>query len=83
MIDYLSLIVVPRLNGLGAFHDDFIVSRSLFEPDSTFISVLLVILLPVIAIIGRHEIRLAAFAILWFYAGHLMESTVLPLVALL
>lgn len=79
IIDYLSLIILPRLSGLGVFHDDFIVSKSLFDPGSTFISVLLVILLPIIAAIGRHKIRLTAFAIFWFYAGHLMESTVLPL----
>ncbi len=79
IIDYLSLIILPRLDGLSVFHDDFIVSKSLFDPRITFIHVLLVTLLPIIAIIGRHKIRLAAFSIFWFYAGHTMESTVLPL----
>ena len=79
MIDYLSLIIIPRLNGLGVFHDDFTISKNLFDPQSTFISMLIVILLPIIAFIGRHKARLAAFAIFWFYGGHIMESTVLPL----
>ena len=79
MIDYLSLIVIPRLDGLGVFHDDFTISKNLFDPQSTFISVLIVILLPIIAFFGRHKARLAAFAIFWFYCGHIMESTVLPL----
>ncbi len=79
LIDYLSLIIFPRLGGLGIFHDDFTISKNLFDPGATFISVLLVALLPIIAVIGRYKVRLAAFAIFWFYCGHIMESTVLPL----
>lgn len=79
LIDYLRLIVLPRLGGSSLYHDDIIVSRSLFDPLTTLPAVLANLSALATAIVIRKRLPLPAFALLWFYAGHMMESTIIPL----
>ncbi len=79
LIEYLGLIVAPTPSRLTLFHDDYFASRGLLDPLST-----LPALLAVLALIGlggwlRARAPVLAFAILWYFAGHLLESTFLPL----
>ncbi|MDZ4316362.1 MAG: hypothetical protein U0989_16545 [Azonexus sp.] len=77
--EYLHGIVMPRLGGGGIYHDDFVPSRGVFDPWFTAIAVAGLLATLALAIKLRQRFPLAAFAALWFLAGHLMESTVLPL----
>lgn len=79
LVDYLKSIVMPRLSGSGIYHDDYPVYRSLFAPPSTFIYAALIAIGIIWAIAKRKGNGLLSFAVLWFFAGHAMESTVLPL----
>jgi tetratricopeptide (TPR) repeat protein len=76
---YLLHIFVPRLHGLGIFHDHYAISRGLLAPPSTFFSVVFLGLLLAAALWLRRRSPAVSFAILWFFAGHLLEGTVLPL----
>lgn len=79
LIEYLSLIILPDVNNMGIFRDDFKVSRSLLEPLSTLFSILLLSGLIFTAWIYRKKYQLAAIGAFWFLACHLMESTVISL----
>ena len=76
---YISLILVPRINKFGIFHDDIEISTSLFHPWTTIPSVLGILVLALIAVVKFREWPLFTLGILWFLTGHLMESTIFPL----
>lgn len=79
LLDYLQQIVLPDAGRMGLAHDDWVVSRSLWSPPDTIWSMLGVIALCAVAVLSRYRAPLLALAIAWFFAGHLLESTVLPL----
>lgn len=78
---YMGLSIVPNIGDMGLFHDDFLVSRSFVEPLTTLFSILGIFTLLTLAYIGiRIRILTAlSFGILWFFIGHSLESTVIPL----
>lgn len=79
LFDYLGNILVPRLGGQGILHDDYLISRSLTDPATTLVSLLALSAIAGLAFHVRDRAPLAAFAVIWFLAGHLMESTVVGL----
>jgi hypothetical protein len=79
LLDYLRWAVLPDLRQLGLFHDDIVFSQGLFEPASTLLSCIAIALLLGAAVAIRKRVPLLSLGILWFFAGHLIESTVLPL----
>ena len=76
---YLGLIVLPRIEALGLYHDDIVVSTSLFSPWTTLPALLGLAGLLGLAWSVRTRAPLLAFGIVWFLIGHSLESTVLPL----
>jgi protein O-mannosyl-transferase len=76
---YISLILIPRINGFGLFHDDIALSTSLFAPWTTITSIIFIISLLVIAFYYRKNKPLFSLGIGWFFIGHLLESTFFPL----
>lgn len=76
---YIRQIVLPNNAQMGLFHDDIPISRSLFEPASTIFSIIGMLVLIVIALLARKRAPLFAFGLLFFFAGHVLESTVWPL----
>lgn len=79
LFTYLRWIALPDLRQLGLYHDDIVVSRGLLQPWTTLPAVLGIIALLTGALALRRRLRFVSFAILWFFAGHLMESSVFPL----
>lgn len=79
LISYLHQITIPSLRGGGIYHDDYIVSRSLFDPWTTLPAVVSVFALVLGAATLRRRRPVLSFAIAWFLGGHLLESTVFPL----
>lgn len=79
LVDYIKSILLPNLSELTLYHDDYPVSRGFFEPFSTSISTAILVLLVGLAWLSRSKLPLLSFAIGWYFAGHLLESTVLPL----
>ena len=76
---YLSLLLVPSIQRLGLFHDDISISTGLFHPLSTLPAVLGIIALIGFALIQFRRYPIASFAILWYLAGHSLESSIFGL----
>jgi hypothetical protein len=76
---YLGQTAYPEATRLGLHHDDFVLSRSLTEPVTTLAAVAGLAGLVLVALAGLRRAPMLAFGIVWFLAGHLLESTVLPL----
>lgn len=79
LFGYLFNILIPHLGGQGIFHDDFIFSRSLLDPPATLFALVFLIAAVSAAVTHRNRAPLLAFAVLWFLAGHLIESSVVGL----
>lgn len=76
---YLSLLLVPRIDRFGIHHDDIPISISLIEPWTTLPAVAGIVLLLGIALMARRRYPLLSLGILWYFAGHALESTIIPL----
>lgn len=76
--DYVSKIVLPTPKGLNLYNDDFPVFRSLWSP-VVLVSLIAWGVVLTAAVKLRKSSPLFAFAVLWFVAGHLLESTIVPL----
>ena len=78
LVFYLSLIFYPIPQRLSLEHD-FTVSTSLFHPWTTLPSIFFVGLFIGAGILMVRKRPLEAFAVLFFFLNHIVESTILPL----
>lgn len=76
---YIGLILFPRLEALGLYHDDIALSVDLFTPWTTLPAVAGLVTLTWLAWWLRTRTPLVSFGIAWFLIGHGLESTALPL----
>lgn len=79
--DYVGQLYMPDKLRMGLFHDDIVVSHSLFSPISTLYAVVSWSLLGVGVLVLCYA-RIAwtlVFAVSWFLVGHSIESAVLAL----
>lgn len=79
--DYVGQLIRPDIVRMGLYHDDVVVSRSIFEPVSTLYSALAWALLAIFSgvLLKWQSGRYLVFGLAWFLVGHSVESTVLPL----
>lgn len=77
--EYLFRIYVPQIEGQGLYQDGYVVSKSLFQPITTLYSIIFLLVLLITALVFRFKYPLYALSILFFFAAHLMESTLLGL----
>ncbi len=75
---YLGLLAWPLPSRLSLNHD-MVISRGLFSPPATVFAVLGLVGLVGLAVVLFRRERLASFAIVWFLANLIIESTVVPL----
>lgn len=76
---YIFQIFIPNVSWLTFYHDDFVLSTGLLSPLSTVFAVAgHVVVLALVTLLVRSA-PLVSFGILWFYGGHLLESTIFPL----
>lgn len=76
---YISLILVPRLNKFGLFHDDIEISTNLVTPWTTLPAVIGIAGLALFAFLVIRKWPLLALGIMWFFTSHLLESSVFAL----
>lgn len=79
LLDYLMQLWIPRGALGGLLNDDYRASVDLLHPWTTLPSLLLIGLLLAAGVRMRRTLPLLALSILFFFAGHLIESTVMPL----
>lgn len=79
LVDYLHWTLVPSLDQMSLYHDDYVVSRGLMSPPTTLLSIIGLAVLAVAAIWLRRRRPLVALGIAWFFAAHLLTATIVPL----
>lgn len=72
---YIANIALLMPNSFGLFHDDFSSAEGL----TLALSIVFVVGLIAVALLQRQRWPLFAFAVLWYFGGHALESTFLPL----
>ena len=77
--EYLYNLFIPQIELKGLYRDGFKISKSLFQPMTTLYSIIFLLALLLSAFILKKKYPLYALAILFFFAAHLMESTVIGL----
>lgn len=78
IIFYISLLLYPMSTRLSLDHD-IAISRSLFDPLTTIVSIIVILGVFVGTIFISKRRPLIAFSIFFFFLNHLIESTILPL----
>lgn len=78
LMNYLFNIATPKMGVYSLFHDDFPIFSNLLSVE-TLISSLLVLGAMVFALFKWQKFPVVSFTILWFFLGHSLESTFLPL----
>lgn len=79
LFDYLGLILVPPLRPPMLMADGYVVSEGLWRPPVTALAMAGLAALLAAGWWLRRRQPVLAFAILWFLAGHVLESTSLSL----
>ncbi|MFC7300816.1 tetratricopeptide repeat protein [Cognatiluteimonas weifangensis] len=79
LMEYLGLLAVPREGSGGVFNDGFAASHSLLDPWTTLPALLAILALVVIGFAVRTRWPRLSAALLFFLAGHLVESGPVPL----
>lgn len=76
---YLGQLWLPRPYSAGLFNDQIVASTSLLNPATTLPSILGIAALILGAWVFRRRFPLAAVAVLFYFVGHLLESTTIAL----
>ena len=76
---YVGLIALPTPARLGLYHDDIAISTWLLDPWTTLPALDGWALALGAAFLLRRRAAAFTFGVLWFLAGHALESTVVPL----
>ena len=79
LVFYLQMIIMPSIQELGLYHDDFSISRGLLNPPATLYSLLFLGGLLLLALLMLGKRPLISLGILWFFIGHSLESSIFPL----
>lgn len=79
LIDYMQWTLLPQPESLTLYHDDIVISRGLLDPPSTLAAIAALLALLCIALSQRARRPLFALGVLWFFSGHLLTGTVIPL----
>jgi tetratricopeptide (TPR) repeat protein len=76
---YVHWALLPNLGDLTLYHDDIAVSRSWLSPWTTPFAIAAIIASIGMALLIRGRYPLTALGIVWFFAGHSLTATVIPL----
>jgi hypothetical protein len=79
LMDYIGWTLLPNLKSLTFYHDDLIASHGLLDPPTTLLAILAVFALLGVALWQRKARPLFCLGLLWFFAGHALTATVIPL----
>lgn len=79
VLQYLRDFLMPTLGSSRIFNENPILSHGVLAPPTTLVAVLVIITSAIGAWWVRARYPLVSLAILFFFAGHLLESTFIPL----
>jgi protein O-mannosyl-transferase len=75
---YLTLLVFPHPSRLNLDYD-FLVSKSLFNPPSTFFSLVVILFMIGVAVWRVKRWPILSFFIFWYFGNLVIESSIVPL----
>lgn len=78
--EYIGWTLFPRLDALTLYHDDIVLSTGFMSPPATLAASLFLGALLISALALRRTKPLYCLGVLWFFAGHLLTATVVPLI---
>jgi len=76
---YLGWMLLPRPDSMTFYYDNYPISHGWLDPITTLIGGLFLLGLLLTAWFIRKRMPLVALGIFWFFAAHLLTSTVFPL----
>lgn len=76
---YIKQLLLPNIAEMSIHHDDWTISTGLFSPASTAFSLALLMAVLVTGIVLLKRAPVIAFGLLFYFAGHALESTIIPL----
>lgn len=78
---YIGQLILPSSLATGLYQDGYPISRGLFSPATTVFGLAGLLGLVAFSLYNRNDEKwqLVAFGIAFFLAGHILESTILPL----
>jgi hypothetical protein len=79
LVDYIGWTLFPNINALTFYHDDLKASHGLFDPPATLAAIVALLCLIGLALWQRRARPLFCLGIAWFFAGHMLTGTVIPL----
>lgn len=79
LIEYIAWTLAPSLDSLTLFHDDVVISKGLVDPPTTLAALLLIGTLLGLAFWQIPCRPLFSLGIFWYFGGHLLTATVIPL----
>lgn len=79
LLDYMNLLITPRPYSRGLFNDNYFASQDLLHPWTTLPALLIIIGILTLAIAWRKRNPALALAIVFYFAGQVLESTTVPL----
>lgn len=79
VMGYLHSLLIPRMSYPGVLNEQIVLSKGVLEPLSTLPAFLAVLMLPAAAWLYRKKQPFIALALLFFFAGHILESTTIAL----
>ena len=79
LADYLAHLAIPQVDSVGLFADGFQVSTSWTSPCTTLPAAVFILGLVVAPFALRRRFPALAGALAFYFAGHVMESSILPL----
>jgi protein O-mannosyl-transferase len=79
LMDYIRYLLFPHPDAFSLFHDDYPISSGFLSPPMTLVSVITISGAIFFSIKNRKVVPVISFSVLWFFSGHILESSYLPL----
>jgi hypothetical protein len=79
LVYYLFMLLIPKSSTTGLHYENYPISTSLIEPWTTLLAVIFIVSIILFSIFYRKKYPILTFSILFFFFGHLMESTFIAL----
>lgn len=79
MVHYIHWVLLPLPGDLTLYHDNIRLSTGALSPPTTLLSILFIAATLAFAWLQRGARPLVSIGILWFFSGHLLTGTIIPL----
>lgn len=79
LILHIKMFLTSDISSMGFHYDDIELSKNLFTPVTTLFSIFIIFLSIIFSVINHKKWPILCFGIMFFYLGHLLESSFIPL----